>query len=469
MNKRLFLFGAGQLAKKYTELLEQLSVNIDGYIDNNSKKWGTFFLEKKVFAPEMLKRIKEIEIIIACSDVKTISEQLKGMGLTDKIISIDHAIRIALERKEIIEEYKKDNTIQNYRKRTIIVDNINGTWGGAEDWAHRIYQSLLSRGYNVELIENINATMEEKFERSIKYIDKRTNGFYEIYMELISWLWLRRPFTLFNVWSMELLWAASYLKKLYPEEIQIISSILNDNSSTYQCQCEWNSYIDLYLCISSKIKSNLIDLYGIDKEKVFYKEPFIVKSERIKRNYQISKMDPLRICYPCRLVCQQKRADMLPELIDHLEKNRTNYVLNIAGEGEYEKEIIKYIEKRNLQDRVKMYGKLSQKGLGEFLYNQDVYLNISEFEGTSLTMLEAMVRGCVPVVTDVSGVRDFIENIRNGFISDIGDIKDIAKNIMFLDNNREILKEFGMKCTDIVMRKCNLEGYIDYIENLIDK
>lgn len=43
-----------------------------------------------------------------------------------------------------------------------------------------------------------------------------------------------------------------------------------------------------------------------------------------------------------------------------------------------------------------------------FWKGQDVFVNVSEYEGTSLSMLEAMGYGCVPVVTDVSGAREFI-------------------------------------------------------------
>ena len=63
-----------------------------------------------------------------------------------------------------------------------------------------------------------------------------------------------------------------------------------------------------------------------------------------------------------------------------------------------------------------------KKELIDFLNEQDIYLNFSEYEGTSLTMLEAMASGCVPVVTDVSGVSDFIEDGVNGLVSDIGDL-----------------------------------------------
>ena len=105
-----------------------------------------------------------------------------------------------------------------------------------------------------------------------------------------------------------------------------------------------------------------------------------------------------------------KPSDLIPELLMYLEEKEVNYVLNIAGDGPCEMMIKEYVEKNQLYKRVNLYGRLTRTGLFDFLDHQDVYLNFSEFEGTSLTMLEAMASGCEQVVTKVSGVSDFIMN-----------------------------------------------------------
>ena len=128
------------------------------------------------------------------------------------------------------------------------------------------------------------------------------------------------------------------------------------------------------------------------------------------------------------------------------------------------KEIEKYVEKKCLYEKVKFYGKLTRTELTDFLDCQDIYLNFSEYEGTSLTMLEAMASGCVPVVTNVSGVDDFIESGINGLIADVGDLGKIAEHIVSLDKNRNILAEYGQKCMDKVSRKCSLDKYIANIQ-----
>ena len=170
----------------------------------------------------------------------------------------------------------------------------------------------------------------------------------------------------------------------------------------------------------------------------------------------------MRIGYAGRIVRQAKRADLLVGLLDLLEKNRLKYVLQIAGEGECLELIAQYIVKNKLQDRVLTLGRLPKSRMDSFWKDQDVFVNVSEYEGTSLSMLEAMGYGCVPVVTDVSGAREFIGDKKNGYICDVGDIKGIADCITELAKNRELLKTYGDRCRRIVQERCNPVKYIKY-------
>lgn len=468
MRKKIFLFGTGKIAQNYTKILGELSFEIDGYVDNDSNKWGSFFYGRKICDPSMLIKEIEVEIVIACADIVAITNQLIKMGVKDKIVTIDYLIRKGIEAVEVKNSYVSCFNDNSHRKKNIIVDNLNGIWGGAEDWAHEITLSLLEREYKVIIIENTDFQKERKIELFTKQINKKNKRIDDVYKELVEWLLQKKPFTLFNIWSAEVLWAASYIKKIYPKEVQIISSILNDHSSVYKRQCVWDDYIDLYLCISSRIKNNLLNIYGIDKNKIFYRVPYVKNIRKTKRVYEIDNKIPLNIGYPCRLVSNQKRADLLPKLIKKLEDKHVKYILNIAGDGPCEKEIMNYVSHNNLVDKVNFYGKLSGNELINFLDKQDIYLNFSEFEGTSLTMLEAMASGCVPVVTNVSGVDDFIENMKNGLISNVGDMEDITNNIMYLDINRDKLEEYSKRCVEIISCKCNLNNYINYIEKLIN-
>lgn len=464
--EQLFLFGTGKISEKYTKYLEQVLVKIDGYIDNDEAKWGKKFHNRIIYTCDVLKEIENSKVLIACADIKGVMYQLIQMNMQDKIVSLNSLVAdceaLEMESEKI---YLKCSDSIRTQKWLVIIDNIEGTWGGAEDWAHKIAVSLLKRNYDVIVMENASQTYtEESLKQHILYLKKDT---FDMHFRLIEELIQRRRFILLNIWNLNLLWAASYVKKKFPADVKIVSVLLNDVESLYREQQVWDHSIDRYLCISSRIKNNLTDTYNMQEQKVYYRIPFIEREKIIERKYNVVNGEALVIVYPCRLVRSQKRADLLPKFISKLEERRINYILNIVGDGTCEEEIRIYVKKNGLNNKVFMWGKLSRENLLCFLNKQDIYLNFSEYEGMSLAMLEAMARGCVPVVTNVSGVADVIINRENGFISEIGDLEEMADNILFLDKNRTILEKCGTKCKDIVLKKCNLDDYMDHLENVI--
>lgn len=58
-----------------------------------------------------------------------------------------------------------------------------------------------------------------------------------------------------------------------------------------------------------------------------------------------------------------------------------------------------------------------------FWLNHDISVNLSECEGCSMSMLESMSAGVVPVYTDVFSTRHFIEDGKNGFVVAYNDIE----------------------------------------------
>lgn len=129
--------------------------------------------------------------------------------------------------------------------------------------------------------------------------------------------------------------------------------------------------------------------------------------------------------------------------------------------------ISKFVSDEGINDKVFMYGFIPNNKMNEFWSSLDIYINISDYEGTSIAMLEALGNGCVPVVTNVSGVKDFIVDGINGFIVDVQDFTSMGEKIEYLYNHREKLSEFGQKCIKRVKEVCSIDKYIEYLENIL--
>jgi len=78
--------------------------------------------------------------------------------------------------------------------------------------------------------------------------------------------------------------------------------------------------------------------------------------------------------------------------------------------------------------------------------SSDISILFSEFEGMSISMLESMGQGCVPIVTDVSGAKEKITHGQSGFIVTVGDVAAMAQIIADLDANRARVEKISNAC-----------------------
>ena len=99
----------------------------------------------------------------------------------------------------------------------------------------------------------------------------------------------------------------------------------------------------------------------------------------------------------------------------------------------------------------------------------DICILVSEFEGTSISMLEAMAQGCIPVVTQVSGTAAVIKSGENGYVTHVGDLESMAQIIQSLDGEREKLRQLGLKAYETILNRFSLQDYVDWFLELSDR
>ena len=455
----IVLFGAGVYAKKYKALLEYLHLDFDYFSDNDSSKWGTMLYGKRIIEPSELINLSDCKIIISCTHELAIRQQLSEMGLGDRIIGLDDLYDLC-EGKVL---FQKQVSCQKNAEKMIVIDMYEGIgWGGSELWAANLAYGLKKRGKHILLLGGTEQpSLEERYETCVVRIPE-----YETITRMADLFEKNLPCVFINNFAGCAFMAAIIVKRRYPNKVKIISVIHNDNKSLFDAHMLMAKYIDAIFCVSNQIMQHMIEVYCFEPDKYYFKEQPIVVNKEWARDRNSG--DVLRIGYAGRLVCQQKRADLLPELISCLVERKIEFLFQIAGEGECTELIREFISRKSLENKVQLLGRLSQSEMEKFWSNQDVVVNISEYEGTSLSMLEAMSFACVPVVTDVSGAREFIEVGENGYICAVGDFGKMAECISVLFEDRNKLESYGEKCRKIIEEKCNPDQYLDYwIENLI--
>lgn len=124
---------------------------------------------------------------------------------------------------------------------------------------------------------------------------------------------------------------------------------------------------------------------------------------------------PLRLVYTGRLEHDQKRILALIELSRELRHRGIAHSLRLIGDGPASGDLRREIASLPIET----LGPLAPPQVADQLDHADLFVLASRWEGLSVSMLEAMARGCVPVVTRVdSGAPEAVTDAQNGILVD---------------------------------------------------
>jgi glycosyltransferase involved in cell wall biosynthesis/4-hydroxybenzoate polyprenyltransferase len=131
---------------------------------------------------------------------------------------------------------------------------------------------------------------------------------------------------------------------------------------------------------------------------------------------------PLRVVYHGILKQHQKRVLDLPRIAQAAVDRGVSIELTIAGAGPDEAALRRAAQPLVERGIVTFAGVLSPDDMPALLEAHDVYLLASEFEGMPNALIEAMGRGCVPVVSRMtSGIPELVQDGTNGLLAPVGD------------------------------------------------
>jgi len=114
--------------------------------------------------------------------------------------------------------------------------------------------------------------------------------------------------------------------------------------------------------------------------------------------------------------------------------------LLMVGDGPERANNEKLCRELGIVDDVRFLGK--QDAVEEILSVSDLFLMPSESESFGLAALEAMACKVPVVATNVGGIPELIEDRVSGFMSNVGDIDDMAKNALYLLEDCDRLNSF---------------------------
>ena len=187
---------------------------------------------------------------------------------------------------------------------------------------------------------------------------------------------------------------------------------------------------------------------------------------------------PLSANRPLRMICTRR----LEPVFDHhtiigalvrLKEKEIKFEMTFVGDGSLLGTLRQQISRAGLNECVTFAGRIHNNDLPEILARHDVYLSASLWDGTSLSLLEAMATGLYPIVTDIKANSAWLSDKTDGLLHKVGDADDLARCIMQLNDNPQLATKAAAHNRQKVLehgnRKTNMKRLETIYQKLVDK
>ena len=139
----------------------------------------------------------------------------------------------------------------------------------------------------------------------------------------------------------------------------------------------------------------------------------------------------------------QKNYDLLIDAFSDIEKDYSDYYVEIYGQGPEKDRLQEKVNQLGLQERILFKG--VKTNVMKHISDAKLYIMSSDFEGFPNALVEAMASGLPVISTDFpTGVaRELIRDEENGYVIPVGDRKKLSQAMVKIISNEEIQKKMS--------------------------
>ncbi len=180
--------------------------------------------------------------------------------------------------------------------------------------------------------------------------------------------------------------------------------------------------------------------------------------------------DPVRPVYD--LICvgrlvDVKRVDRVIELARLLRVDRPSVRVAIAGDGPLRETLEAQAHTAGLTDHVDFLGKVTD--VAPLLRQSRCFILLSDNEGMSIAMLEAMAAGVVPIVPDIGDLSDAVITGTTGLLLESGEPTEIAADIARLFADESALAAMALHARERIVAEHSIEVIAQRWRTLTDR
>lgn len=189
---------------------------------------------------------------------------------------------------------------------------------------------------------------------------------------------------------------------------------------------------------------------GLDQKQFYHKRNYINKSK--------FKLLATGIFFPHR-----RYEDLIEAMHILVNKEHLSVFLSIIGEPKtdmtYYSLIKSLIEKYKLQKHINLLGRVPEKELITQYKTSDIFVFPNNPQTWGLAVFEAMLAGCVAVVSKGAGAHEVLKDGKNALLAPPESPEEIAKQIKKVINNQSLLKQISKDGQDFVKYNISWDKY----------
>ena len=193
----------------------------------------------------------------------------------------------------------------------------------------------------------------------------------------------------------------------------------------------------------------------------------IIKKSKEKSKKIFKNNKKLKILNIGRLTEQKDQLIFLKAL--NLLKKNINFQAVIIGRGKLHDKLLKYIYKNELNHFVKIIDFVENPF--PLLKQTDLFILSSRYEGLPNVLLEALsLKKFIISSNCPTGPKEILLNGKGGLLFKVGDYKQLAKRILYYQNNKEKcnkLLKFSIQNIKRFDYKKNMQKYLSLVEKFI--
>ena len=219
-------------------------------------------------------------------------------------------------------------------------------------------------------------------------------------------------------------------------------------------------FTDKYIAISKIMEKTLMKVYKVPKNKIeivyngIEERQNFTNNKILKQEMGIQEDYIVVICV-ARLV-EQKKHRLLLQIASQVLKKEPKVIFLLVGDGELRGELEKYSKVLNINNNVKFVG--FRKDIDDLLSIANIYIQTSEWEAFSVSLLEAM-RAKLPIVGfDTDGVNEAVVNNLTGFLVPYKDIETFSKCLLELIRDLDKRISMGAEAYKLFEKKYTIQA-----------